>query len=207
MLQLCTTLQHGVHAKSGVTGPAHLGLCIHVGATLQQQPSALQVAIAHGRVQRRAATLRACRSQVARTGRRGISVSMSKAMCKSSHAAQRPQIIVMGQLTSDFASTSAPRSSSSRAHSSLPNCAEWCSGVRSTCASSAMQHRQCKRATLKIATHVQEPGEKGWEKEAEDREGAGWEAEGPAQPSAHKAVTGQHTSSFAPKSAPCSSSS
>ena len=76
--------------------------------------------------------------------------------------------------------------------------------------------------TLKIATHVQEPGEKGWEKEAEDREGtgweaggweaggrdgAGWEAEGPAQPSAHKAVTGQHTSSFAPKLAPCSSSS
>ena len=120
MLQLCTTLQHGVHAKSGVTGPAHLGLCIHVGATLQQQPSALQVAIAHGRVQRRAATLRACRSQVARTQRRGISVSMSKAMCKSSHAAQRPQIIVMGQLTSDFASTLAPRSSSSRAHSRLP---------------------------------------------------------------------------------------
>ena len=86
MLQLCTKLQHGVHAKSGVTGPAHLGLCTHVGAMLQQQPSALQLAIAHGRVQRRTATLRACHSQVARTGRRRISVSTStgaRAPCSS----------------------------------------------------------------------------------------------------------------------------
>ena len=72
MLQLCTTLQHGVHARS-VTGPAHLGLCIHVGTTLQQQPSALQVA--HGQVQRRTDTLRV--SQARSTGRQGIRVDRS----------------------------------------------------------------------------------------------------------------------------------
>ena len=91
MLQLCTKLQHGVHAKSGVTGPAHLGLCTHVGAMLQQQPSALQLAIAHGRVQRRTATLRACHSQAARTGRRRISVSMSTGARAPCSSAQRQQ--------------------------------------------------------------------------------------------------------------------
>ena len=61
--RLKVTLCKSSHAAQpsthkAVTGPAHLGLCTHVGATLQQQPSALQVAFLRGKVQRRLVILR-----------------------------------------------------------------------------------------------------------------------------------------------------